>query len=467
MIFNSISYAIFFPIVVILYFALPKKFKNIHLLLASYFFYGCWNVKYAALMLLSTVITYLAARLMDSYGKKKVFLSISFILNLGILFVFKYYGFFIDIFNRISGGNSSTAALFILPVGISFYTFQALGYTMDVYRGDIKAERNFITYALFVSFFPQLVAGPIERSKNLLPQIRNQGEYCVCNLVEGLILIFYGLFLKLVIADRAAIYVNTVFGSMDFKGTAMMLGALLFSIQIYCDFYSYSIMAKGSAKVMGIDLMDNFREPFLAVSIVDFWRRWHISLSTWFKDYLYIPLGGSRNGKFRHYVNIMIVFLVSGLWHGANYTFLMWGLIHGILNIISHFISRLKTGGSFISRNISRLVTFILVVLAFVFFRAEKVSDAFTYISRMFRQTGAGVLEAGLNAPNLYVLLIALLILFVVDVLKYNKIDVKDKFMHSPTILKGVVFFALIMVVVIFGIYGVGFSESMFIYFQF
>lgn len=467
MIFNSISYAIFFPIVVILYFALPKKFKNIHLLLASYFFYGCWNVKYAALMLLSTVITYLAARLMDSYGKKKVFLSISFILNLGILFVFKYYGFFIDIFNRISGGNSSTAALFILPVGISFYTFQALGYTMDVYRGDIKAERNFITYALFVSFFPQLVAGPIERSKNLLPQIKNQGEYCVCNLVEGLILIFYGLFLKLVIADRAAIFVNTVFGSMDFKGTAMMLGALLFSIQIYCDFYSYSIMAKGSAKVMGIDLMDNFREPFLAVSIVDFWRRWHISLSTWFKDYLYIPLGGSRNGKFRHYVNIMIVFLVSGLWHGANYTFLMWGLIHGFLNIISHFISRLKTGGSFISRNISRLVTFILVVLAFVFFRAEKVSDAFTYISRMFRQTGAGVLEAGLNAPNLYVLLIALIILFVVDVLKYNKINVKDKFMHSPTILKGIIFFALIMVVVIFGIYGVGFSESMFIYFQF
>lgn len=467
MVFNSISYAIFFPIVVILYFALPKKFKNIHLLLASYFFYGCWNVKYAALMLLSTVITYFAAILMDSYGKKKLFLSISFVLNLGILFVFKYYGFFIDIFNRILGGNTPTEALFILPVGISFYTFQALGYTMDVYRGDLRAERNFITYALFVSFFPQLVAGPIERSKNLLPQIRNHGEYCVCNLVEGLLLIFYGLFLKLVIADRAAIFVNTVFGSMNFTGTVMMLGALLFSIQIYCDFYSYSIMAKGSAKVMGIDLMDNFREPFLAVSIVDFWRRWHISLSTWFKDYLYIPLGGSRKGSFRHYANIMIVFLVSGLWHGANYTFLMWGLIHGILNVCSHFISRFKNGEGIIFRNISRLVTFVLVVLAFVFFRAKTISDAFIFIEKMFSTNGATIADAGLNTANLYALLVAVLILLVVDILKYNSVDVKDRFMHAPTIFKGAIFFALIMIVVIFGIYGVGFSESMFIYFQF
>lgn len=475
MLFNSFSYAIFFPIVVIMYFSLPKKFRKVFLLASSYFFYSCWNAKYALLMLLSTVVTFCAGILMENSpkNKKKFYLAASFCINLSILFLFKYYGFFIDTINLIMGNETSTEALFILPVGISFYTFQALGYTIDVYRKKIPAERNFVTYALFVSFFPQLVAGPIERSTNLLPQIKSGGKLKYENIIEGLCLILYGLFLKLVIADRAAILVNSTFKTMNFKSIIMILGAFLFSIQIYCDFYSYSIIAKGSAKVLGIDLMDNFKEPFLSSSIVEFWRRWHISLSTWFKDYLYIPLGGSRNGKLRHYLNIFVVFLVSGLWHGANYTFLAWGFIHAILNILEHLLSKFTVSirNNFFYKNIRRLMTFVFVVIAFVFFRASSISDAINYILAFNNKNVAPfseeILKTGLNTKNLTALFISILILLLVDILKYNGIDVKKRFMEKNIFVKSAYFMIFLIAVIIFGIYGVGFDESMFIYFQF
>ncbi|WP_394372776.1 MBOAT family O-acyltransferase, partial [Peptoniphilus rhinitidis] len=337
MLFNSFEYLIFLPLVVIFYNLFSVKFKNIFLLLASLIFYSFWNVKYTLLMIFSIFITYLTGIYIENNRNKakkmKIAVFLCFIINLGILFVFKYFNFFADLINNFSGKDLNISIDVILPVGISFYTFQALGYTIDVYRKDLCAEKNFIDYALFVSFFPQLVAGPIERSINLLPQIKNPRKFSYENLISGLVLFFYGMFLKLIIADRAAILVNEVFRNYtNFSREVLIISAILFTLQIYCDFYSYSIMAKGSARILGINLMDNFKEPLLSKSITEFWRRWHISLSTWFKDYLYIPLGGNRKGKIKKYFNLIIVFLVSGLWHGADLSFVLWGLIHGILN---------------------------------------------------------------------------------------------------------------------------------------
>ena len=341
MLFNSFSYLIFFPIVVLLYFAIPYKARYLWLLAASYYFYMAWNPKYALLMALSTVLTYLSGLLIgretrltatveagspvyrNAIFRRKLWVFLSMISNLSILFLFKYFDFFIDNVNRVLGhlGMELLNPTFdvILPVGISFYTFQALSYTMDVYRGEIYVEKNLFKYALFVSLFPQLVAGPIERSKNLLVQINRRHTFDYERVKNGLLLMLWGFFLKLVIADRVAVIVNTVYnGYTNYHGLILAVATLFFGIQIYCDFYAYSLIAKGSAQVLGFRLMDNFKQPYFSRSIGEFWHRWHISLSTWFRDYLYIPLGGNRKGTLRKYINVMIVFLVSGLWHGAN-----------------------------------------------------------------------------------------------------------------------------------------------------
>ena len=381
MLFNSLTYLLFLPSVVIIFFLLPRKAKKIFLLLASLFFYSCWNVKYTFLMVFSIVITYLTGIYLDKHidyeRKKKKAVFICFAINLGILFFFKYFNFALNSLNDILAifhiHSIGRYLNFLLPVGISFYTFQALGYTIDVYRKDIKAEKNFINYALFVSFFPQLVAGPIERSDNLLPQIKSKKIFSYENLVRGLSLITWGYFLKLVIADRAAILVNSAFNSIEnYSSSMLILVAILFTVQIYCDFYSYSIIAKGSAKILDIDLMDNFKEPFFSKSITEFWRRWHISLSSWFKDYLYIPLGGNRKGKLRQYFNFFIVFSVSGLWHGADMSFVVWGIIHGILIIIENISGILKKKSNFFFDFLRRVLCFLFVVFAFIFFRAKK-----------------------------------------------------------------------------------------------
>lgn len=344
MLFNSYNFMLFFPIVLLVYFVIPKKLRYIWLLVVSYYFYMGWNAKYAALIAFSTIITWLSGVLQGQIQKfdtdddikikhKKIVVAFSFIINLGILIFFKYFDF---IFNNINfalkhfGGAQLTNHFdIILPVGISFYTFQALGYTVDVYRRDIEPERNILRYALFVSFFPQLVAGPIERSKNLLTQVRNVEHIKLWNydrVTSGAVLMLWGFFQKMVIADRAAILVDTVYNSYWTYGTIeLIIATVLFAIQIYCDFGSYSMIAIGVAKVMGFELMENFNAPYFSRSIKEFWRRWHISLSTWFRDYLYIPLGGSRCSKIKKYRNLMITFLVSGLWHGANWGFIAWG----------------------------------------------------------------------------------------------------------------------------------------------
>lgn len=478
MLFNSAGYIVFFTIVCLVYFILPKKLKRVFLLLASYFFYSCWNLKYSLLMLFSTIATYGTAIAMDMVGakqKKKLYLGLCFFVNLAILFVFKYYSFTVNFLNKILGIAALSIDMpvidVLLPVGISFYTFQALGYIVDVYRGEIKAERNFINYALFVSFFPQLVAGPIERSKNLLTQIDTLGHRRYENLSKGLLYILWGFFLKLVIADRAAIFVNQVFdGYQGYSYIFLCYAALLFAVQIYCDFYSYSIIAKGSAKVLGYDLMDNFRAPYLSASITEFWRRWHISLSTWFKDYLYIPLGGNRKGAFRKHLNVLIVFLVSGLWHGANYTFVLWGLIHGVFNILEDSFKGITKGirDNFIYKNIRRLITFVVAVLSFVIFRSKNIGAAKAYILGILKGQ-AGSLDASIAFPyeDTIILLIAIAILVVIDILIYNKVKLADNIERRSLIVRWPIYIFLLIATLIFGIYGPGYSEAQFIYFQF
>ena len=345
--FNSTDFMFFFPIVIAVYFVIPKKLRGWWLLVASYYFYMSWNASYALLIGASTIITYASGIIIhhfseedvnNNHNKKRIVVIVCILINLAILAIYKYGNFVIESVNSILNLLHIRVIQkkfdLLLPVGISFYTFQALGYIIDVYRGDVEVETNFPRYALFVSFFPQLVAGPIERSKNLLSQMKSIEKIKLWNarrIASGAILMVWGFFMKMVIADRVALLIDTVFDNYRMYGsTELIIAAIGFTIQIYCDFGSYSSIAIGTAKIMGFELMENFNTPYFARNIRDFWSRWHISLSSWFKDYLYIPLGGNRRGQLRKAVNIMIVFLVSGLWHGANWSFVVWGGIHGL-----------------------------------------------------------------------------------------------------------------------------------------
>ncbi len=490
MLFNSFNYLIFFPVVVLFHFLIPHRIRYIWLLAASYYFYMSWNPKYALLIGLSTLITYLSGLFIGGATRKAVknfyvFLSMS--SNLAILFLFKYFDFFVDNLNRIlillNMEMVNPTFDVILPVGISFYTFQALSYTMDVYRGDIYVERNFFKYALFVSLFPQLVAGPIERSKNLLVQISRRHYFDYERVKSGLVMMLWGLFLKLVIADRMALLVNQVYGNHeDYEGLALVIATLFFGIQIYCDFSSYSLIAKGSARVMGFRLMDNFRQPYFARSIGEFWHRWHISLSTWFRDYLYIPLGGNRKGTIRKYINIMIVFLVSGLWHGANWTFIVWGFLHGSFQVIGQ-ISRpwkskitrvLGINDDSMSYKLGQMfVTYLLVNFAWIFFRAQSISIAFDIIKRIFTVwnpwiiTDGSLFELGLSSGNFFVGLCSLLLLFAVSLAQYRGLAVGRIFAEQGYVFRSLATLVLLFAIILFGVYGPGYNAGQFIYFQF
>jgi D-alanyl-lipoteichoic acid acyltransferase DltB (MBOAT superfamily) len=396
-----VQFLIFFPIVVAAYFLTPFRLRWVLLLGASFYFYMCWKPEYALLLILSILVDYYAGILMgktESKSKRRIFLMLSLGSNLGILFLFKYFNFL----------NASASALFdrfnlfynvpmfelLLPVGISFYTFQTLSYAIDVYRGKQKPETHLGIFALYVTFFPQLVAGPIERSTSLLPQFYRRHRVDRRRITAGLKLMLWGFFKKIVIADRLAAYVDQVYNHpANADGINLLVATYFFAFQIYCDFSGYSDIAIGAAKVMGFDLMTNFQRPYLAKSIAEFWKRWHISLSTWFKDYLYIPLGGNRVAKWRWCCNLFIVFLVSGLWHGANWTFVVWGALHGFYLVFSILTSSVRgklmrvltldrlAGPVKISRI---LITFHLVLLAWIFFRADSLSDAFLIIEKVF-----------------------------------------------------------------------------------
>ncbi len=490
MLFNSIQFLIFFPIVTLVYFLIPHKVRYLWLLTASYYFYMCWNPEYALLMATSTFITWLSGIFIDrrkTQLARKVTVGISFALNLAILFYFKYFYFTMDNINALRAflGMSALVPRFdvVLPVGISFYTFQALSYTMDVYRKELAPEKNPLKYALFVSFFPQLVAGPIERSTNLMSQIYEKHSFDYNRMRSGLLLMMWGFFLKLVIADRTAILVNTVYDAAEnYSGIMLAAATVAFAVQIYCDFASYSIIAKGSAKVMGFELMSNFEQPYFSVSIAEFWRRWHISLSSWFRDYLYIPLGGNRKGKFRKYLNLMTVFLVSGLWHGASWNFVIWGAVHGIYQIaggISANLRRFCCAVLNIDRKtehykwFQRGITFVLVCFAWIFFRSESLSQAVFILKKIFTAFepwsiyGGGLCSMGLDDANIAVLAAALMILIFVSSCEYKGMSLCEKIESMHLFARWPLYLALIFSVLIFGIYGPGFAASQFIYFQF
>ncbi|MFV8224375.1 MBOAT family O-acyltransferase [Christiangramia aquimixticola] len=403
MLFNSLTFLIFLPVVFTLYWLLNKKLKlqNFTLLLSSYIFYGWWNPKFLSLIFLSTIIDYtigLKLPKADSRKKRRILLSISLVSNLTILGIFKYYNFFIkswvDLLHGVGFQVENTWTLsIILPVGISFYTFQTMSYTIDIYRNKLIPTNDFISFATFVAFFPQLVAGPIERASHFLPQILKKRVFNKKQTIQGLNLILWGLFKKVVIADSLAPEVDRIFGDFsNHGGGTLWLGIVYFAFQIYCDFSGYSDIAIGTAKLFGIELMSNFKFPYFSRNIGEFWRRWHISLSTWFRDYLYIPLGGSKSGKFKSIRNIFIIFIVSGLWHGANYTFIVWGGLHACLYIPSFFLkSNKKYYGPIASRNqlpsiattFHILKTFIFVLIGWVFFRSENIVNALLYLKTM------------------------------------------------------------------------------------
>ena len=396
MLFNSLEFILFFLIVFILYwFVLHKKLKhqNLLLLASSYLFYGWWDWRFLSLIIISSVVDYyLGIKIFQSNNDKrrKRLLFISLAVNLGFLGFFKYCNFFIDSFVNLLAQfnfNIDTYTLnIILPVGISFYTFQTLSYSIDIYKRKMEPTRNAISFFTFVAFFPQLVAGPIERAKNLLPQFSKKREFNYQLARSGGRLVLLGFFKKIVVADSLAVLVNAVYNNPEgYAGIQMIIATVFFAFQIYCDFSGYSDIAIGISRFLGFNLMTNFRTPYFSKSLTDFWRRWHISLSTWFKDYVYIPLGGSRGTSFRVGINLFITFLVSGLWHGANWTFIAWGAIHGIILIIEkYFNKRVNIQNNVFTRVISIIYTFLIVCFAWIFFRSNSISDAFYIINNMF-----------------------------------------------------------------------------------
>ena len=449
MLFNSSQFLVFFPIVVFLYYAIPKKWRYLWLFGASYYFYMCWNVKYVFLLFASTLVTYISGLLLERAERsskpnqeKKWIVAGSFIINLCILIYFKYVGFSLHVVIKILSifqiQWAASRIDILLPVGISFYTFQALSYTMDVYRGDVYAEKNFFRYALFVSFFPQLVAGPIERSKTLLKQLAVPKPFSYEKARDGLFLMVWGYFLKLVLADRIAIFVDTVYGDyLSFNGWYIITATVLFAVQIYCDFAGYSTIAMGAAEILGISLMENFDAPYLSVTVSNFWRRWHISLTSWFKDYLYIPLGGSRKGKTRKYLNKMIVFLVSGLWHGADLSFVFWGGINGIYQIAGEILQPIRDKlisilhidrHSIMHLALKGITTFVLIDFSWIFFRANSYRTAISVIKSMFSQNNVwifmdgSIYNCGLDEKNFRVMVFSVIVLLFADIMKRRTI---------------------------------------------
>lgn len=490
MLFNSLHFLIFFPIVTLIYYIIPLHFRYIWLLVSSYYFYMCWNPTYALLLLLSTSITYVSGLCLEKFQHniaQKTCVAVSFTLNLSILFFFKYFNFTIETFQRMLGIIHIDIQIpsfdVLLPVGISFYTFQALSYTMDVYRKEISAETNFARYALFVSFFPQLVAGPIERSKNLLIQLRNPTKLTWYRFREGLLLMLWGFFLKLVISDRIAIFVDTIYTNYtSYEGWYFIVATILFAFQIYCDFGGYSVIAMGTATILGIQLMENFESPYLSSSVSEFWRRWHISLSSWFKDYLYIPLGGSHKGPIRKHLNKMIVFLTSGLWHGAKWTYVIWGALNGIYQVIGELLTPLRSyliklfhlnPKSLGIRLMKIITTFILIDFSWIFFRSNSFKGAIVIIKSILTANNFNIFrdgslyECGLNLQNFILLISCIIILIISDICKYHNIQIRHTILQQRCWIRWIIFSSSLCFILLFGIWGSGYSEANFIYFQF
>lgn len=500
MLFNSLPFLIFLPVVVLLFWLLPHRFRWIMLLLASYYFYMSWNPSLVFLIAGTTLISYLSGFIIEKSKKRSVRLSVlifCLVVSLGVLFFYKYFNFFSESVTALLRAFSLPVGEFtlnlILPVGISFYTFQTLSYTIDIYRGNIKAEKHLGYYALFVSFFPQLVAGPIERPENLLPQLREKRNFSARSFDDGLKYILVGFVKKIVIADTLAYFVNNIYNDPShFNGLTVLIATLLFAVQILCDFDGYTNIAIGCAKLMNIKLMQNFNNPYGATGIKDFWSKWHISLSGWLRDYVYIPLGGSRCSQPRHMLNLLITFLLSGLWHGANVTFIVWGAMHGLYQIFGILTGNIRkkinramgvSESGYGLRVRKMIVTFLLVDFAWIFFRANSIGDAGAIVSALFTQwefSASFVSESfamlGMTAESLMFVGVAIAALFFMSKIFIDRNPLSEALLParaerdaSTISVKNIMYFLLLASVVLAWIFttsAVGY-ENAFIYFQF
>lgn len=493
MIFTSTKFIIFFSLATILYYIVKDKYRWIVLLIASYYFYMLWNVKYTLFILITTITTYLTGILMDRYSSqkaKKSLLVMNLIINSSILFLFKYFNFISSSLNNVLKWVSLSYRFptldLLLPIGISFYTFKALGYTIDVYRENIKAEKHFGIFALFLSFFPQVLSGPIDRSYNLIPQFHEKHHIDLTRIKDGFILMLWGFFKKLVIADNLALFINPVFNHpQNYKGIPLILASIFFAFQIYCDFSGYSDVAIGCAKVLGFNSINNFNNPYTSKSVPEFWRRWHISLSSWFRDYVYIPLGGNRVSTKRWCFNQLIVFLLSGLWHGANWTFVIWGILHGILTIISKLTKNIRnqlTDKLGFNRHprfysiLQMILTFLLVDFAWIFFKANSLSDAIYIISNMFKDISSGLslsymaellASFGIEKYDFIITMTFLMLLVLMEYIKSSN-SILEIVGSKPIWIRWSFYYILIFSIILLGGYGYGYEEqTQFLYVQF
>lgn len=474
MLFNSLHFVFFFIVTTITYFLLPHKYRWLFLLAISCYFYMVFVPVYILILLFTILVDYAAGIWIEKNpAHKKSLLAASIIVNVGFLCFFKYFNFLNNNLTALLGvfsvKNPIPALTILLPIGLSFHTFQAMSYTIEVYRGNQKAERHLGIYALYVMFYPQLVAGPIERPQNMIHQFYQKIDFNYNRVVSGLKLVLWGLFKKVVIADRLSLYVDAIYNNpTHHSGISSIVATIFFTFQIYCDFSGYSSIAIGTARVLGIDLMENFRRPYLSTSIKEFWGRWHISLSTWFRDYLYIPIGGSRVPVGRHMLNLLIVFMVSGLWHGANWTFIIWGALHGTYQVIEFVINKYilkKDPKAPVKKGLASLpsfiLTFILVAIAWIFFRANNVTDGFTILHNILTLK-PGPLFIGFAAGFVYsVLLIVFLIAS-----EINQEYFQNKYSLIYSKIPAVRFAGYVMLILIMLMVGV-FNGGQFIYFQF
>ena len=489
MLFNSLEFIIFFPIVTILYFLIPYSYRWLHLLVASCIFYMAFIPVYILILFVTIGIDYYAGIQIEgaSPEKKKPFLILSLIANVGVLAVFKYYNFFIDNMNALLDSlhiqHSMPLLSIILPIGLSFHTFQAISYTIEVYRGNQKAERHLGVYALYVMYYPQLVAGPIERPQNILHRFYEKHDFDYRRVVSGLQLMAWGMFKKVVIADRLSMFVNNVYSTPDqYDGVSIAFSTCCFAIQIYCDFSGYSDIALGASEVMGIKLMRNFRQPYFSKNIGEFWSRWHMSLSTWFRDYVYIPLGGNRVSRGRLFFNLSVVFMLSGLWHGANWTFVVWGALHAVFQITYLLwtqtnISRIlqEKIPAWIHDGLGLLLTFSMVCVAWIFFRAETIGKAWVLVKNLTKGWDVFVLKLmqgygflsyfilGNELKELILAVVFVVLLFVVDYFCNRYESVRTRIGNMPLAFRWSLYYGVLICIYCYGI----FNQSGFIYFQF
>ncbi len=486
MLFYSIEFWCYFVALLLIYFLSPLRIKKIVLLSFNLFFYASFGIKPAILILLISIVIHFIA-LGFRHRKRTILLIISLIISIGTLVVLKYSGFIVGSVSVLTGGTvvseSRIITKLVLPVGLSFYTFQAMGYLLDVYQGKYEAERNLFKTLAFLTFFPTIISGPILRYNDIKPQFDAPIAFNYKSFRDGILMFGVGLFQKMVIADRIGIVVDQAYDNhMAYKGFFVVLIAAYYALQIYFDFAGYSYMAIGISRMIGIEIKDNFNTPYFSMSIAEFWRRWHISLSSWLRDYLYIPLGGNRKGKVRKFLNIMIVFLVSGIWHGADWSFVLWGGMHGALQIIQALVMKPK---KFIieklkidtERTATKCVcivwNFILISYAWIFFRADNIKQALQFIKNTFKEFNlwiffdGSIYTLGLDQKEMHVLMLSLLIMLVLDVLKYKGQDIIVMINRQQMVIRWLIYLVVIFSVLIYGIYGTSYNASNFIYMSF